>query len=72
MGSKKTAETIENTTLDDGVVDYTIDMLNTLITQSRNAQQPMLTYLLSMALIEAHRLSADMPPPTHEAALSVN
>jgi hypothetical protein len=72
MSQKKTAHVTELLSLDIGVDGYTIDMLNTLIAQSRSAKQPMLTYLLSMALIEAHRVSVDHAPVTHEAGLSLN
>jgi hypothetical protein len=72
MAHKKTAQAEQTPILNDGVGDYTIDMLNTLIAQSRSARQPMLTYLLSMALIEAHRVNVDHAPATHEAGLSLN
>ena len=44
----------------------------TLIAQSRSAKQPMLTYLLSMALIEAHRVSVEPAAATHDMGLSLN
>ena len=72
MGLKKTVQIKETTALNDSVGGYTIDMLNTLIAQSRSAGQPMLTYLLSMALIEAHRVSAEPTAPTHEMGMSLN
>jgi hypothetical protein len=72
MGLKKTASAKEVPASDGTVADYTIDMLNTLIAQSRSASQPMLTYLLSMALLEAHRLSVDHAPATHDVGLSLN
>ncbi len=71
MGLKKTVSTKIKAS-DDAVPDYTIDMLNALISQSRSSGQPMLTYLLSMALIEAHRVSVDHQPVTHDAELSLN
>ncbi|PKA43944.1 hypothetical protein [Rhizobium sullae] len=72
MDQKKTVQAKQALNFDDGVGDYAIDMLNTLIAQSRSARQPMLTYLLSMALIEAHRVNVDHAPVTHEAGLSLN
>ena len=72
MGLKKTVQTEEELTLDDALGGYTIDMLNTRIAQSRSAKQPMLTYLLSMALIEAHRVSVEPAAATHDMGLSLN
>lgn len=72
MALKKTAQAKETLDFDTGVGDYAIDMLNTLIAQSRGAQQPMLTYLLSMALIEAHRVSVDPAPASLDSGLSLN
>jgi hypothetical protein len=72
MGLKKTAQVEETHAFDNGVDGYAIDMLNTLIAQSRGAKQPMLTYLLSMALIEAHRVSVEPAPATHDTGLSLN